>query len=73
MNTLPRPRYSAGLRHLHWLVAVLILAVYLFVEQRGLFERGTPARAAMMQAHFWTGLTVLALAIWRVALRVLRG
>lgn len=70
MNALPRIRYSAGLRHLHWLVAVLILAVYLFVEQRGLFERGTPERAAMMQAHFWTGLTIFVLALWRVALRL---
>ncbi|TWI13587.1 cytochrome b [Aerolutibacter ruishenii] len=70
MNALSRPRYTAGLRHLHWLVALLVLAAYLFIEQRGLFARGTPERAAMAQAHFWTGLTVLALAVWRVALRM---
>ena len=70
MNALSRPRYGAGLRHLHWLVALLVLAAYLFIEQRGLFERGTAERAAMVQAHFWTGLTILALALWRVALRI---
>lgn len=72
MNALPHPRYSAGLRHLHWLVALLVLAAYVFIEQRGLFARGTPERAAMVQAHFWTGLSILALAVWRVALRLRR-
>lgn len=66
-------RYSPGLRRLHWLMALLILLVYLAVEQRGLFARGTPARAAMMQTHFWLGLSVLALVVWRIALRMRRG
>lgn len=66
-------RYSPGLRRLHWLMALLLLLVYLAVEQRGLFARGTPARAAMMQTHFWLGLSVLALVAWRIALRVRRG
>jgi len=63
-------RYPAGLRRLHWLIAVLIALAYVFIEQRGVFDRGTPARAAMMQAHFWTGLAILVFALWRVALRV---
>ena len=66
-------RYSPGLRRLHWLMALLILAVYLAIEQRGLFARGTPERAAMMQTHFWLGLSVLVLVVWRIALRVRRG
>ena len=70
MNVPSRTRYTPGLRHLHWLVALLVLAAYLFIEQRGLFARGTPERAAMIQAHFWTGLTILVLAVWRVALRM---
>lgn len=68
-----RNRYSPGLRMLHWSMAVLILAAYLAVEQRGLFARGTPARAAMMQTHYWMGLCVLAFALWRVALRLRDG
>lgn len=66
-------RYAPGLRRLHWLMALLILVVYLAIEQRGLFARGTPARAAMMQTHFWLGLSVLALVVWRIVLRVRHG
>ena len=62
-------RYPPGLRRLHWLTAVLILAAYLLIEQRGLFARGTPARAAMVQSHFWVGLLVFALTAWRVLVR----
>jgi len=57
-------RYAPVLRRLHWLMAVLILLGYLAIEQRGLFERGTPARFAMVQSHFWIGLTVFGLALW---------
>jgi cytochrome b561 len=65
----PIARYSPAQRRLHWLMAVLVLCVYLAIEQRGLFERGTLARAAMVQSHFWMGLAVFALAAWRLALR----
>ena len=66
-------RYSSGLRRLHWLMAALILLVYLAVEQRGMFQRGTPARAAMLQTHFWLGLSVLLFVAWRLALRLRHG
>ncbi|HEY0504404.1 MAG TPA: cytochrome b [Lysobacter sp.] len=66
-------RYSPGLRRLHWLMALLVLVVYLAIEQRGLFERGTAERAAMVQSHFWLGLLVLALVGWRIALRLRHG
>lgn len=66
-------RYSAGLRRLHWVMFALIAAAYFCIEQRGLFERGSTGRAAMMQAHFWLGLSVLALGLWRLALRLRRG
>jgi cytochrome b561 len=63
------PRYRPALRRLHWLMAVLVLLVYVAIEQRGMFARGTPARAAMVQAHFWLGLSVFAFAWWRLAVR----
>ncbi|HEX5664000.1 MAG TPA: cytochrome b [Xanthomonadaceae bacterium] len=65
-----RERYSPGRRCLHWLMALLVLLVYLAMEQRGLFARGTPQRTAMMQSHFWLGLTIFALLWWRLRLRV---
>ena len=37
MNATTRPRYSPGLRRLHWLMAVLIALAYLLIEQRGIF------------------------------------
>ncbi|NUS38464.1 MAG: cytochrome b [Lysobacter sp.] len=66
---VPTARYRPALRRLHWLVALLVLAAYLLIEQRGLFPRGSNRRAMMMQGHFWAGLCILLLAPWRVALR----
>ena len=65
-----RVRYPAALRGLHWLMALMVLAVYLLIEQRGLFPRGSGGRAAMMQGHFWVGLSILLLVLWRILLRV---
>ena len=73
MNTLARPRYSPTLRRLHWLMAALVLAGYLLIEQRGLFPRGSVERTAMVQGHFWVGITVFALVLWRVARRRFDG
>jgi cytochrome b561 len=67
------PRYAPVLRRLHWLMALLILVVYVAIEQRGLFERGSTARFAMMQSHFWLGLTVFFLVGWRLAFRMRHG
>jgi cytochrome b561 len=66
-------RYAPVLRLLHWLMAVLILLVYLAIEQRGLFERGSSGRFAMMQSHFWLGLALFALVWWRLVQRLRRG
>jgi superoxide oxidase len=70
MITSTISRYGPGLRRLHWWMALLVLAAYLLIEQRGLFARGTPQRGAMVQAHFWVGLSILLLAAWRLGLRM---
>lgn len=62
-------RYTRAQRTLHWTMAALVLSAYLAIEQRGLFERGTLARTAMVQSHFWIGITIFALAAWRLVLR----
>lgn len=66
-------RYTRGLRRLHWLMALLVAAAYFFIEQRGLFPRGSAGRAGMMQAHYWMGLAVFVLVLWRLALRRRHG
>lgn len=63
-------RYGAGLRRIHWLTVLLLFAAYLLIEQRNLFPRGSASRALMMQGHFWTGLSILLFAVWRVVLRL---
>ncbi len=68
-----KSRYSVGLRRLHWLMALLIVLAYLAIEQRGLFERGTPARFAMMQTHFWLGIAIFILVWVRIAQRIKHG
>lgn len=67
--TAARPRYAPVLRRLHWLMALLVLAAYLLIEQRGLFPRGSSGRAAMMQGHFWAGISVFVLVWWRLLAR----
>lgn len=62
-------RFTPTQRRLHWLMALLVAAAYLLIEQRGLFSRGSMGRTFMMQGHFWTGLTIFVLALWRLAVR----
>lgn len=69
MNAIARPRYAPVLRRLHWLMALLVLAAYLLIEQRGLFPRGSGGRAAMIQGHFWMGISIFLLAWWRILAR----
>jgi cytochrome b561 len=73
MSATASPRYAPVLRRLHWLMALLILAVYLLIEQRGLFPRGSGGRAAMMQGHFWVGIAIFVLVWWRLASRARLG
>lgn len=63
-----RPRYAPSRRALHWLIALAVVAAFCFIEFRGIFDRGTPARLAMVQAHFWTGIAILALMLPRLLL-----
>ncbi|QIL20821.1 cytochrome b [Thermomonas sp. HDW16] len=69
MDTTIPTRFSLPLRRLHWLMAVLVALAYLLIEQRGVFPRGSSPRAAMVQGHFWVGISVFVLVWWRLALR----
>lgn len=66
-------RYTTSIRRLHWLMAIMIALGYLAIEQRGLFERGSTGRFAMMQSHFWLGLGIFFLAWVRITQRLKYG
>lgn len=63
-------RYSTLTIGLHWLMAVLLVAVYAFIELRGIFPKGSEPRDAMKAIHFMLGLSVLLLVLPRLALRL---
>lgn len=65
-------RYPQALIALHWLTLLLIAVVYVCMEFRGVFPRGSEPRELMKAIHYSSGLTVLALVFVRVVLR-LRG
>lgn len=62
------PRYALSRRALHWAIAVLMVLAYVFILGRENFERGSDARLAMVQTHFWIGLVILALMLPRLLL-----
>lgn len=63
-------RYAKKIRVLHWLMAFMILFSYLAIEQRGLFERGSAGRFAMVQTHFWIGISIFILVWVRISQRL---
>lgn len=54
---------------LHWFMALLLIAVYVTMEFRSIFPKGSDPRNAMKMWHFMLGLSVLALVIIRLAVR----
>ena len=62
-------RYSAAVIGLHWLMLLLLAAVYACMELRGFAPKGSELRSAMKSLHFLLGLGVLALVVLRLAAR----
>ncbi|MGN6519770.1 MAG: cytochrome b [Dokdonella sp.] len=62
-------RYSPLSIAMHWLMLVLLIAVYACIELRGLYPKGSDARDAMKAWHFMLGLAVFALVFVRMAIR----
>lgn len=63
-------RYRPALVALHWLTLLLLVGVYATMELRGLFPRGSDARAAMKTTHYFLGMSVFALTWGRLLLRL---
>lgn len=63
-------RYAPLFIALHWLMAVLLVAVYAFIDLRELFPKGSDPREAMKALHFMLGLSVFLLVLPRLILRL---
>lgn len=68
-NPLAAIRYGRLSIGLHWLMLLLIAAVYALMEFRGYFPKGSATREAMKLWHYMLGLSVLALVLVRIAAR----
>lgn len=64
-------RYHTASIILHWLMLILIVAVYCLIELRGWVPKETGLRPEMKNWHFILGLSVLALIWIRLAIRVM--
>jgi len=63
-------RYAGPMIALHWLMLLLLAGVYACIELTGEFPKGDPMRDALRHWHFMLGLSVLALVLLRLALRL---
>ncbi|HQQ63845.1 MAG TPA: cytochrome b [Pseudomonadales bacterium] len=62
-------RYSTVSIGLHWLMLLLLVAVYACMELRDFFPKGSDPREALKHWHFMLGLSVLALVLVRLVAR----
>lgn len=55
---------------LHWLMLILLVAVYASIELREFFPKGSDPRTALKALHFMLGLSVLGFALLRLGVRL---
>ena len=63
-------RYGSLQVALHWLMLVLLVAVYAAMELRENFPKGSDPREFMKSLHFMLGISVLILVAVRIAARL---
>jgi cytochrome b561 len=63
-------RYATPAIALHWLMLLLIVAVYACIELRELFPKGSDPREALKNWHFMLGMSVFVLAWVRLAVHL---
>ncbi|MGJ7474777.1 cytochrome b [Pseudomonas fulva] len=71
VSSTPARHYARVSIVLHWLMLVLLAAVYACIEFRGIFPRDSAERNLMKDLHFMLGLSVFVLVWLRLAMRVL--
>ena len=69
LNT--KERYGSLSIGLHWLMLLLLIAVYFCAELHGFFPKGSELRKELMTWHFSLGLSVFILVAVRLAARLL--
>lgn len=71
MNTASSSRntYNPALIGIHWLTLLLLIAVYLLIELREIYPKGSDPRELMKTWHNMLGLAVFGLVFIRLALR----
>jgi cytochrome b561 len=70
-NPLQDPaRYGRWLVTLHWLMLLLIVAVYACIELREFYPRGSGVREALKAWHFSLGIAVFVVVWVRLAVRL---
>ena len=62
-------RYGALSIGIHWLMLLLFIAVYAFIELREIYPKGSDPREAMKAWHFMLGMLVFVLVWPRLAAR----
>ena len=70
MPTVSHARYHKLSIGMHWIMLLLLIAVYATIELRELFPKGTDPRKALKMWHFMLGLSVLSFAILRLMIRL---
>lgn len=69
-KTLNTTRYSALAIGLHWLMLMLLVAVYACIELSDSFPKGSDTRAAFKSWHYMLGLSVFVLVWIRAAIHL---
>ena len=59
-------RYASVTIGMHWLMLLLMVAIYATMELKGIFPKGSDARDVMKQFHYMLGLSALALVLVRI-------
>jgi cytochrome b561 len=63
-------RYGSLSIGFHWLMLLLIVAVYACIELREFFPKGSDPREALKTWHYMLGLTVLVLVLLRLVVHI---
>lgn len=63
-------RYAAVSVWLHWLMVLLFIGVYVTINIRGEFPRGSEAQLGVKNAHYWFGLAIFFLVWLRIIARL---